>query len=234
MLDRKKVGVILGLLIALWAFSGCDRPDQSAPTQSNASSNSSVNNTAKSRDMVNEVTLLTTLGADTAAPGGVISLGWQHGIDPRTGQSMTIGRAMAVGSIDASTGARPPQDGVDMGTVTVSEGGTTLQLQKQKTPDGDFVYGLFPTPGQSSPASIVFDAGGTYTFAATGSSQFSTLSASVTAPSELVAISSPANGATVNASDGLTINWAGGFSNGAVLIHIGAPEMGPGIPPPPQ
>ena len=68
---------------------------------------------------------------------------------------------------------------------------------------------------------IGFAGGGEYEFDVSGSDQFAAVTLSVTAPSELMNITSHARGDTVSPEDDLVIEWSGG-ADGKVAITIAA------------
>jgi hypothetical protein len=209
--------------VVLLALVGCDHQTQTTPTQS-----SIVTQSASSTSSANtEASLLSAIGVDSSAAGGIFSIGWIHAIPPDGASSIVIGQALAVGPSISQTGTQPHGGGVDMGIVTLHAAGTLISLVKHTAPNGGVSYDYAPQPNNLASDSLSYVTDGAYAFNATGSSKFSAFATSLTAPPSLVSITGPSTQQAVDHTNGLTISWSGGFSNGVVLLSLGL-AMKPG------
>ena len=140
-----------------------------------------------------------------ARPEGVDS-------DPR-------GHARAIAFGEALEDGR--RSGIDMGTVTLSYPDDQVELTKRERPKGGTIYTSFSGPRHENPTSVGFAGNGEYEFDVSGSDQFAAVKLSVTAPSELMNITSHSRGDTVIPGEDLVIEWSGG-GDGKVAISIAA------------
>jgi hypothetical protein len=172
---------------------------------------------------------LSVAGVTTSATKAVFSIGWKKFVGPSTVIADSTGQAYAIALPETVTSSMRPT-GIDMGTVTLSYAGTSVELTKHIAPDHGVVYG---TMGKEVhhffmlPLTIPFVPDGVYTFTVTGSDAYSAGTFSITAPSSLLAFTGYVNGDTVSASSPLTLTWTGGASSDSVLVRI-VPHLRPG------
>jgi hypothetical protein len=110
--------------------------------------------------------------------------------------------------------------GIDMGTVYLNYSGNRREMAKKEGHRRGTFYCLFPERPEPSEPGLEFVAGGSYEFEVTGSDAFSPLKATLTAPQELLQISSHTNGDQIDPSSDLTVTWTGGSADGGVLVRM--------------
>ncbi len=230
--------VVLGFITLLTLSGGCSQDSQTT-APSSGSITAGTSSTLAVNVWQSELTLLKSAGYDLGNSRGIFSLGWREVFNPQSRSGSTLGQAMAVGfDSDAAADADWPRGGVDMGSVYLNYGGEHLAMHKRITPGGGVVYTSSTGPGEASGTSNVsFIPGGSYEFDVTGSSKFSAIQTTLTAPSALINITSPAPGDSISSSSDLTLTWSGGNTGSGVLIAIVPPpprrpgDGGPGSPP---
>ncbi len=162
---------------------------------------------------------LAAYGIDIKESGGIFGIGWRSRMRLGDAESDPFGHARAVAFGDALEDERRP--GIDMGTVTLSYPDDEVELTKRDRPKGGTIYTSFIRPRHENPTSIGFAGGGEYEFDISGSDQFAAVTLSVTAPSDLINITSHTRGDTVSPDEDLVIEWSGG-ADGKVAIAIAA------------
>jgi hypothetical protein len=160
---------------------------------------------------------LAAWGIDIKESDGIFGIGWRSRMRPEDAESDSFGHARAVAFGDAVEDERRP--GIDMGTVTLSYTGGEVELTKRERPRGGTIYTSLSGRRQENPVSIGFAGGGEYQFDVSGSDEFAAVTLSVTAPQELLNITSHARGDAVSPDDDLVIEWSGG-ADGKVAIAI--------------
>jgi hypothetical protein len=163
-----------------------------------------------------------TAGIDVDETAGVFSIGWRQIIVPEDQTTTLRGDAMAI-AFDGSQNETAPyrtRSGIDIGSVFLNYGGNRLELNKKEGFRRGIFYSLFPERPEPTEPGLEFIPGGTYEFEVTGSENFSPAKVSITAPTELISISSHVNGDQVDGSSDLTITWTGGSADGGVLIRL--------------
>lgn len=173
------------------------------------------------------VTSLAEDGVVLDGTKGLFSLGWQERFNPRTQTTTLVGNATAVGIGEIDTTVRPIlRSSIDLGTVTLAYSGNQVELKKHTSPHGGVAYTLRSRPKDESTIDLDFIPNTAYEFSATGSDAFSAATISLTTPSALLDITSPAQGQVINASNDLTLVWTGGSQSTGVAIVLG-PARGP-------
>lgn len=231
----KMLKLTVPFLAAFGFFIGCS--DVNRSNEDNSSVSSTELSTAN-----DEMTLLKTSGVVALDPAsGVFSLDWRKVFHPNEQTTDLVGNAMGV-AFGSEQEIFPgiKKSGIDIGSIFLNYNGTQLEIPKQTTPDGGFVYTFMnrpmggkgkghggPPPTQmSAPVSIPFVSGGSYEFEITGSDAFAGIKLQVTAPTSLIDITNYADADSVDQTSDLTINWAGGLSTDSVLIKVAIlPEM---------
>ena len=161
-------------------------------------------------------------GVNVDGTSGVFSIGWRQIIVPEDQTTVLRGDAMVI-AFDGTQDETAPyrtMSGVDIGTVSLSYGGTQRELVKKEGYRRGTFYCLFPERPQPTEPGLDFIAGGSYEFDVTGSANFSPLKVSLAAPQELLQISSHANGDQIDPSSDLTVTWTGGSADGGVLVRV--------------
>jgi hypothetical protein len=172
---------------------------------------------------------LSVAGVTTGSTKAVFSIGWKKFVGPSIANGDTMGQAYAIALPETVTSSMRPT-GLDMGTVTLSYPGGSLELTKRIAPDKGVIYETFGKGIHRMfmlPMTIPFVANGVYTFTVTGTDAYSAGAFQITAPSSLLSFTGYANGDTVSASSGLTLKWTGGSSSDSVLVRI-VPHLRPG------
>jgi hypothetical protein len=231
MSTRIHLAAVLFFVLVLGLFFGCSQDNQLV--------NSLSDRTTIAYDAIeNELSMMSDNGLNVGASKGIFSLEWGKLKGPMNQQDALVGRAMAIG-FNSGQPQGPPHSrrGIDMGSVYLNYANSHLALQKRTGPHGGVSYASFSGPRDGgSNTNIEFVAGGSYEFEVTGSDGFSAIRTTLTAPSALLKITSPAANQAVNPSNDLTITWEGGVAEGKVLLSIMATPprpngmSGPGDP----
>ena len=217
---------LIGLLF--WTI-GCDKPFD-------AGLNSDEENNIDATSIQNEATLSKEL-AD-ANDGGVtienvdaiFSLGWQQFYNPYEDAIQTRSDAFAVAPTQDFAQRPPFRAGADMGSVVLRYNDAALELLKIQMRNG----GVFYNYGRKMPGNprgmmhdrdfasddIPFIPGGVYSFETTGSENFTPVTVQITAPTELLQITSPAMDAGIDSSADLDVTWQGGESTQPVVLSL--------------
>lgn len=157
---------------------------------------------------------------DSAA--GVFSIGWNEMFRPSMDSSEIKGMAFAV-----AFGERPTdlphfrKFGLDMGEIFINYSGNQVEMYKHIHPRRGVAYSLFERPfGHCETENLLEYIPNTeYEFEVTGSENFEPITITLTSPSALMNIISPAFGEIINPAEDLTINWEGGIE-GKVGIRL--------------
>jgi hypothetical protein len=157
---------------------------------------------------------------DSAA--GVFSIGWNEMFRPSMDSSEKKGMAFAV-----AFGERPTdlphfrKFGLDMGEIFIDYSGNQVEMYKHTHPRRGVAYSLFERPfGHCESENLLEYIPNTeYQFQVTGSENFEPFTITLTSPSALMNITSPAFGEIINPAEDLTINWEGG-NEGKVGIRL--------------
>jgi hypothetical protein len=214
-----KSPVVQGLtaiaIFALSALSGCTDgvgPDSSA-VESPLTAEAVV---------AQDLTQLAKVGIPAITSDGVFSIGWKQFVGPAIIEAGTIGKAFAVvhdGTLPGDT--RPA--GIDIGSVTLTYGTGSTDLEKRVARSGSVLYSTFGRGlrhPETLPVNIPFIGGGTYRFEVSGSPAFPAGSFEITAPPSLLDITSQKDGDTFSPSSDLTVAWQGGAPGGDVLLRV--------------
>ena len=162
-------------------------------------------------------------GIDLTNTKGIVSLNWRKMLRPETQTADTRGDAMVVGFDSVIQSGTRPRPGKDIGTVSLAYGSSSLQLEKIRERGRGVSYSTHgQDPRIDSGTNVSFVANGQYQFDVSGSTAFTAMNVSITAPSALIHITAPAVGDSVNTSGDLTITWSGGSAGGNVLLNIAA------------
>lgn len=229
MISKKDAPPLFELLLCGLLLAGCSDNSQSTGATTGSTS-SDPTNTLAVNVAESELTLLRAAGIDVGDGKGIFSIGWRQMFNPQNQTESTVGQAMAIG-FDSNRGISMRRRGVDMGSVSVNFASAHLSLQKRMTSDGRVIYTSSFGPREAE-TNIEFISGGTYEFEVSGSSQFSALNTSVTAPAALINITAPARGDSLSNPNDLTLTWQGGNSGSGIVIAIApAPPRPPEGPP---
>ncbi len=161
-------------------------------------------------------------GVNVDGTAGVFSIGWRQIIVPEDQTTTLRGDAMAI-AFDGTQDETAPyrtMSGIDIGTVFLNYGGNQRELAKKEGHRRGTFYCLFPERPEPTEPGLEFIAGGSYEFEVTGSTDFSPLKVSLTAPQEILQISSHTNGDQIDPSSDLTVTWTGGSADGGVLVRL--------------
>ena len=219
----RNLGIMIAVVVLLVPY-GCS--DSTGPQ-------GSPSTTSNLQSMLAAVSLdraqLSVAGVTTTATKAVFSIGWKKFVGPSAVIADSMGQAYAIALPETTSSSMRPT-GIDMGTVTLSYAGTSVELTKHIAPDNGVIYGTMGKEGHHFfmlPLMIPFIPNGVYTFTVTGSGAYSAGTFSITAPSSLLAFTGHANGDTVSAASALTLTWSGGSSSDSVLVRI-VPHLRPG------
>lgn len=210
MLSRK---LWIAWVVLLGVVSGCR--EVSTPQEPVTSSQSEASSAEDRGPQMRQ--WLAELDIDTQNAAGVFSLGWRM---PRADAAdpSPRGHTMAVAFGEAQDNGRRPR--IDMGAVSLVTPGATIELLQHTRRRQGVIYSS--RRGRDvEPAAIEFVGNATYEFDVTGSDAFAAAHFSVTSPSELIAITSPASGGKVAGASDLVIQWQGG-GDGKTVVAIAA------------
>ena len=216
----RNLGLMVAALALLLPF-GCSDTTGPQTTTATATSLQSVL-AALSLDRAQ----LAIAGVTTGSTKAIFSIGWKKFVGPSALIADSTGLAYAIALPESVTSMMRPT-GIDMGTVTLSYAGTTIELTRHIAPDSGVFYGS--KGGHRAfwlPQFIPFIADGVYTFSVTGSGAYPAGTFQITAPSSLVTFTGYANGDTVSVLKDLTLTWTGGSSADSVLIRV-VPHLRP-------
>jgi hypothetical protein len=206
--------IALSLLVAM--ASGC-RDVAEPESAETAAYLSGGDNSGEHQKRMAE--MLAAYGIDIEESGGIFGIGWRNRSRPDDVDPEARGRGRAIAFGEALEDGR--RRGIDMGTVTLSYPGDQVELTKRERPKGGTVYTSSSGPRHENPTSIGFAGDGEYEFDVSGSDAFAAVKLSVTAPSELMSITSHSRGDTVDRDEDLVIEWSGG-GDGKVAIAFAA------------
>lgn len=207
------LGSVLALVIA-GLVVGCDQ----TPSESNLGAIQDVSYAFAD----DQLETSKAAGVDVDGTAGVFSIGWRQIIVPEDQTTTLRGDALAI-AFDGTQDETAPyrtMSGIDIGTVFLNYGVNHRELAKKEGHRRGTFYSLFPERPEPTEPGLEFVAGGTYEFEVTGSANFSPLKVSLTAPRELLQISSHTNGDQIDPSSDLTVTWTGGSADGGVLVRL--------------
>jgi len=210
--------LFLSITVVLAALVGCSDQSANEPDAANAAD-------VAGGVALSELTLMKAAGIGLDGSKGVFSVAWREMFNPNSPENeITIGRAMAV-VFDPTQQTR--RGGIDIGTVSLNYGSNHLELQKRVEPNGGVLYTSFAPPRDNTTnTNIEFSSSGSYEFEVTGSTNFSAMSASLTAPATLLDITSPVRGNSISTATDVTMTWIGGLSSsGVVIVVMPRPEF---------
>ncbi|MCA9740863.1 MAG: hypothetical protein H6695_05405 [Deferribacteres bacterium] len=217
-----------GLLISAM---GCDSVFNNGVNSVDESSLTQLDELAKSSTLDYEAATAEAAGCSTLTDkDAVFSLGFSEFYDPFEETVKERSDAFAVAPDSETFSGLRPRAGKDMGTVTLSYNGSSVELQKVEHDGGIFYnYGrrmpgnprgeMHGDNGEVGDA-IPYLPGTTYTFAATGAGDFPALSLDLTTPATALQITNPAEGSDIDASSDLTVTWQGGESSSNLMLSV--------------
>ncbi|TSA21477.1 hypothetical protein D4R75_06145 [bacterium] len=207
----------VGILISFLCMSilvGCT--ETATQPISDPQTNIAASSTAAMAAINNELSLVKVAGVSVDANTAMFSINWREFFDATTKTSTLIGRAFAVGPANNRS-----HGSVHIGNVYLNYNSNHLVLQKRTDRRGGVAYSTFEGRCDSAEyTNVDFVPGESYEFEATGSTTFSALKASITAPTALLAFQGITNGATISTTNDLTLTWKGGNSSGPILLTV--------------
>lgn len=215
-MSAKTRALIIALSLPVVMASGCRDVAEPESAETTAYLSGGDNSGEHQKRMAE---MLAAYGIDIDESGGIFGIGWRSRWRPDDVDPKARGRARAIAFGEAPEDGRRP--GIDMGTVTLSYPDDQVELTKRERPNGGTVYTSSSGPRHENPTSIGFAGGGEYEFGVSGSDEFEAVTLSVTAPSELMSITSHSRGDTVETDEDLVIEWSGG-GDGKVAIAFAA------------
>jgi hypothetical protein len=214
--------VVALVAMALLGLYGCS---EVAGPKAQGSSAGTTNAASVVGQDLGQLALAQVTGETTT---GVFSVGWKKFVGPDIMQEGMVGEAYAVVWPETnSTGIHPA--GLDIGTVTLSYVGGSVELAKRTRRDGSVLYETFSRGMRLDDGPLVnipFVANGTFKFSVSGSMMFTAGTFNVTAPPSLLTIVGHADHDTVSRNADLTVQWQGGSSTDSVLVRI-VPHLRP-------
>ena len=214
-------------IVLILFFTGC-QSDPNSPDE-----NSFLTDQPAFKTVDNDLALMKAGGMPLDSAAGVFSIGWNEIFRPFMDTSRIKGMAFAV-----AFGERPTdlphfrKFGLDMGDITINYSGNQVEMYKHVHDRRGVAYSLFERPfGHCDSENMLeFIPNTDYQFEVTGSEYFAPVTITVTSPSALMDITSPAFGEFIDPTQDLTINWEGGNTGkvGVRLMPAMRPRRGPG------
>ena len=221
MTQKMKILFITAGILLPVLFFGCSK-NTVAP-----SSQPTDDQLTKSAVVESDMGVLNNEGIPMRDCNGVFALGWNELFGPIRWNDEINGHAMALVFGD-SLHPRPfIRDGIDVGTIYINYNSEQIQLEKRVGPDGGVFYSLYPRFFDDG--RLDFVPGANYEFEITGSSNFTALNFTLTAPNDLIHIDTPVEDSTINSNSDLTLQWSGGTSEDPIAIRL--MPVQPPIPP---
>ncbi len=223
----KRILAPMTLLLCAGLFIGCESLTSPETAVDATALDSSFDITAADT----QVSLLQSAGVNVDSANGFLMLHWHELFRPGQTETLLSGRANAVsyGATQAFPRSRVP--GVDMGEVAVTINQTSFTLPKLESAFAGVRYGSMGKhggPGGRGPGrphggrgpggrgnppagldslNLPFVGGGTYQFAASGSTEVPAITVDIQAPAALAQIGGVANEGTIDVNQDLTITW---------------------------
>jgi len=224
---KNKISIIFTAISFLIFFWGCES-EVNSPGQKNLDSDQLAYQTLDS-----DLALMKDGGMPLDSAAGVFSIGWNEIFRPFMDSSRIKGMAFAVAFGERESGLLHfRKSGLDMGNIFINYSGSQVEMYKHIHPMRGVAYSLFERPfGRCNSENMLeFMPNTNYQFEVSGSANFAPITITLTSPSELMDITSPAFGEIINHAEDLTINWEGG-NEGKVGIRLMPdlkPRKGPG------
>ena len=208
-------------------FTGC-QSDPNSPDE-----NSFLTDQPAYQTVDSDIALMKAGGMPLDSAAGVFSIGWNEIFRPFMDTSNIRGMAFAVAFGDkVGDLIHLRKVGLDMGDVFINYGSSQIEMYKNVHPRRGIAYSLFERPfGHCEFENLLeFIPNTEYQFEVTGSEDFAPITITVTSPSALMNITSPAFGEFIDPNQDLTINWEGGNQGkvGVRLMPQMRPRRGPG------
>lgn len=132
------------------------------------------------------------------------------------GMLATINYAQSPGfglpDVDINMGFASFADGADAGNISVNNQALGKQTQE------DMTFYSAPSASNPNPLNVSFD-GSAHNWSVSGAGDIPSFSGSVSSASTF-SITSPAKGATINTSNGMTVEWSGSGSGDNVMVTV--------------
>jgi hypothetical protein len=206
----KLLFISAGFLVAV-VFAGCSNVNEPSAGQT-------TGGLTKSSVVENDMGVLDNEGVPMRSCNGVFALGWNELFGPIRWNDEINGHAMALVFGDTLHQRPFIRSGIDVGTIYISDENDQIQLEKRTGPDGGVFYSLYPRFFDDGHLDFIPGAG--YEFEITGSDNFSPLNFTMTAPQSLIHINAPYEGAAIDTSNNLIIEWTGGNAEDPVAIRL--------------
>lgn len=205
MYSKTKI-VFAGLLATIFLF-GC-KSEVNSPDRNDLNSDQLAYQT-----LDNDLALMKDGGMPLDSAAGVFSIGWNEIFRPFMDSSKIKGMAFAVAFGERESGLLHFRKfGLDMGNIFINYSGNQIEMYKHIHDRRGVAYSLFERPfGHCDSENMLeFIPNTDYEFEVSGSENFAPITITLTSPSALMNITSPAFGEFINPAEDLTINWEGG------------------------
>lgn len=223
---KKTKLIFTGLLATIFLF-GC-KSEVNSPDR-----NEFLNDQLAYQAVDNDLALMKDGGMPLDSAAGVFSIGWNEIFRPFMDSSKIKGMAFAVAFGERGTDLQHLRKfGLDMGDITINYSGNQVEMYKHTHPMRGIAYSLFERPfGRCNSENMLeFIPNTDYEFEVSGSEAFTPITITLTSPSALMNITSPAFGDFIDPTQDLIINWDGGNEGkvGVRLMPAMRPRKGPG------
>ncbi|MBC8179650.1 hypothetical protein H8E88_00870 [candidate division KSB1 bacterium] len=188
--------------------------------------------TSENNSILNsEFAIMNAAGLVIEDADAVFSIGWKPFFNPVDSQLDYHSHVFAVAPNTDTTMNPHFRSGKDMGLVYLQYDGNNQELDKIERLRGGIFYSLGKDrPGKKGGprhyapegeiVEIPFIPGAAYSFEATGTDDFSPLTVEVVAPDNLIQITSPARGDSMNPENDLIVSWSGGVEGQNLVITL--------------
>jgi hypothetical protein len=223
-----KIIMQLALVGLLASTIACDNLFDNSSDEENLDAASEL---AKTATLDYEVASAEAAGLNgLSGKDAIFSLGFGEFYDPIEETVKDRSDAFAIApNADSFRGMRA-RAGKDMGVVTLTYNGTTIELYKIELRGGIFYNFGRRKPGNPRGAmhsdegevsdAIPFLPGTAYRFDASGAGDFPALSLEISTPATRLEITSPAEGTTIDGTTDLEVAWQGGGDSQKLLLAL--------------
>lgn len=223
----KSIGIIFTAFSFTLFFFGC-QSEVTSPDKYELNSDQLAYQTVD-----NDLALMKGGGMPLDSAAGVFSIGWNEIFRPFMDSSRIKGMVFAVAFGERGTDLQHLRKfGLDMGDITINYSGNQVEMYKHTHPMRGIAYSLFERPfGRCNSENMLeFIPNTDYEFEVSGSEAFAPITITLTSPSALMNITSPAFGDFIDPTQDLIINWDGGNEGkvGVRLMPAMRPRKGPG------
>ncbi len=234
-MKKLKFQLALLMLSILLVVVGCENLNDKGITSIDENISDAYVSSENNSVLNDEFAKMNASGMVIEDADAVFSIGWKPFFNRVDSQLDYHSHVFAVAPNTDTTMQPHFRSGKDMGLVYLQYDGNNQELDKIERRRGGIFYSLGKgMPGkkdgprhrapENEIVEIPFIPGATYGFEATGADDFTSLTIEVVAPENLMQITSPVRGDSMNPANDLVVNWNGGV-NDQNLVVVLKPEF---------